>query len=326
MSGIPSKDTGERIESSEALSREHIKSVLIALFVTVLWASSWVIIKFGLEEIPPLTFAGFRYTIAAGILMAVLMGKQDSRSSIRRLTRRDIGVLAGYGTVFVAVTQGAQFVGLDLLDAIAVSLLLNLTPLLVLVIGIIVLKEIPTAKQIGLILIGIGGVLIYFYPMEFESLQLIGILVVLGGVVANAFSSIIGRSINRRRELPPIIVTGISMLIGSLLLLVAGLMVEGVQTIGPLSMVYILWLSIVNTAFAFTLWNKAMQTLRAIDISIINGTMFPQIVLLSVVFLGEMPDIIDWIGLALIGTSVVAVQITEARRKTKIEQSPKDLQ
>ena len=201
-----------------------------------------------------------------------------------------------------------------------------MTPLLVLVIGIVILKEIPTAKQIGLILVGIGGVLIYFYPLEVESLQLIGILVVLGGVVANAFSSIIGRAINRQRMASPIVVTGISMLIGSIILLVAGLLLEGIQEISPISLIYVLWLSVVNTALAFTLWNKAMQTLRAIDISIINGMMFPQIVLLSVVFLGEMPDLVDWVGLALIGISVMLVQIIEARRKSREEESTNDLQ
>ena len=310
-----SVDAEGQAKSADAFSKDHIKAVMIALFVTVLWASSWVIIKFGLEEIPPLTFAGLRYAVAAGILMAFLIGNHDSRIAIRKMRRHDVGILAGYGIVFVAITQGAQFVGLNLLDAIAVSLLLNMTPLLVLVIGIIILKEIPTAKQIGLVIVGIGGVLIYFYPMEFESLQMIGIIVVLGGVVANAFSSILGRAINRQRTFSPSVVTGVSMSVGSLILLFAGLLLEGVQTISPLSMAYILWLSVVNTAVAFTLWNKAMQTLRAIDISIINGTMFPQIVLLSIVFLGELPDLIDWIGLALIGISVISIQVIEARRK-----------
>ena len=40
--------------------------MLVALFVVFLWATSWVLIKFGLEAIPPLTFAGLRYVITAG--------------------------------------------------------------------------------------------------------------------------------------------------------------------------------------------------------------------------------------------------------------------
>jgi len=315
----PLKAVEVPVDDTDSVSREHIRSVMMALFVTVLWASSWVIIKFGLEEIPPLTFAGLRYTIAAAILMVILLRGKESRSVVQKMAKRDVGLLAGYGVVFVTITQGAQFVGLNLLDAIAVSLLLNMTPLLVLVIGIVILKEIPTGRQVGLILLGIGGVLIYFYPLEFESIQLVGILVVLGGVIANAFSSIIGRSINRERTYTPLVVTGISMTVGSIILLAAGILLEPIQTISPLSIFYILWLSVVNTAFAFTLWNRAMQTLRAIDISIINGTMFPQIVLLSVVFLGEMPELFDWAGLFLIGFSVFAVQIIEARRKAKKE-------
>lgn len=304
-------------DTIDSLSKEHITAVLVALFVTVLWASSWVIIKFGLEEMPPLTFAGLRYSIAAGILLVILMTQKQSRSAIRKMTRRDLGILAGYGIVFVAITQGAQFVGLNLLDAIAVSLLLNMTPILVLLIGIVVLNEIPNRVQVGLIAVGTIGVLVYFYPLEFESLELLGILVVIGGVIANAFASIIGRGINRQRTLPPILVTGISMLIGSFALLSTGLLVEGTPSISLISMVYILWLSIVNTAIAFTLWNHAMRTLRAIDTSIINSIMLPQIVVLSMIFLEESPEILDLIGLVLLGASVLCVQVVEVRRKAK---------
>jgi len=299
----------------DASSKHHYKAVAQALLVTVLWASSWVIIKFGLEEIPPLTFAGLRYTIASAILMVLVIGRTETRLSLQNANRRQILVLAVYGLVFVAITQGSQFVGLDLLPAISVSLLLNLTPLIVLFLGIILLKEIPSRGQFGLILIGIGGVLLYFYPLEFGGLELLGVIIVLIGVVSNAFSSIIGRAINKKREFTPIVVTGVSMLVGSLVLLFSAILLEEVQTISLLSWFYILWLSVVNTAIAFTIWNRAMQTLRAVNITIINGTMLPQIVILSIIFLGELPTMFDWIGLALIAVSALLVQIIQARRE-----------
>jgi drug/metabolite transporter (DMT)-like permease len=302
---------------SSKISKDYVKAALLALLVTVLWASSWVIIKFGLQELPPLTFAGLRYFLAAMVLMTAVLSRNTSRSILRSIGSRDFAVLAGYGLIFVAITQGAQFVGLDLLEAIAVSLLLNMTPLLVLVIGIVALKEVPSSKQIGLILVGILGVLVYFYPLNLGVLQTVGLLVVVAGVVANAFSSIIGRAINRQKTFPPLIVTAVSMLVGSTVLLATGLAFERVQSISLLSVLYIVWLSIVNTAIAFTLWNKAMQTLRAVDISIINGTMLPQIVILSIVFLGEMPDLLDWLGLILIALSALSIQILQARRNNQ---------
>ncbi len=41
--------------------------MLAAILVTVLWSSSWVLIRIGLddESLPPLTFAGLRYGLAA---------------------------------------------------------------------------------------------------------------------------------------------------------------------------------------------------------------------------------------------------------------------
>ena len=43
----------------------HTRAVLQALLVTFLWSTSWVLIKFGLTGIPPLTFAGLRYSLAS---------------------------------------------------------------------------------------------------------------------------------------------------------------------------------------------------------------------------------------------------------------------
>jgi drug/metabolite transporter (DMT)-like permease len=42
----------------------HLAAVLQALLVTLLWSTSWVLVKFGLADIPALTFAGLRYTVA----------------------------------------------------------------------------------------------------------------------------------------------------------------------------------------------------------------------------------------------------------------------
>jgi drug/metabolite transporter (DMT)-like permease len=38
----------------------HAKAVLQALFVVFLWATSWILIKIGIKDIPPIIFAGLR--------------------------------------------------------------------------------------------------------------------------------------------------------------------------------------------------------------------------------------------------------------------------
>jgi drug/metabolite transporter (DMT)-like permease len=52
---------------------KKLKSVLIALLVTFLWSTSWVLIKVGLVDIPALPFAGLRYLFASIILFIYMI-------------------------------------------------------------------------------------------------------------------------------------------------------------------------------------------------------------------------------------------------------------
>jgi len=70
-------------------------------------------------------------------------------------------------------------------------------------------------------------------------------------------------------------------------LLVAGLVVEEWPGLTLANWAIILWLAVVNSALAFTLWNHTLRTLSAVESSIINNTMLVQIAILAWLFLGE---------------------------------------
>ena len=109
---------------SKYFSRDYLIALGIALFVTVLWSSSFVIIKFGLEELSPLLFAGLRYLLGAIILLCVIFFNKDHRSSIKIQSKRWWTLIVIYGIVFIFITQGGQFIALNLLPAITVSFVL----------------------------------------------------------------------------------------------------------------------------------------------------------------------------------------------------------
>jgi drug/metabolite transporter (DMT)-like permease len=71
----------------------------------------------------------------------------------------------------------------------------------------------------------------------------------------------------------------------------------------------IAWLAVVNTAFAFTVWNYTMQTLTAVESSIINSMMMPQIAILAWLFLGETIGPKEILGLILVGVGALVVQL-----------------
>jgi drug/metabolite transporter (DMT)-like permease len=74
------------------------------------------------------------------------------------------------------------------------------------------------------------------------------------------------------------------------------------------------WLALVNTAFAFTLWNVTLRTLSDMESSIINNAMLIQIPILAWLFLGETIGVKEVFGLILAGLGILAVQLRRLSR------------
>ncbi|MEZ4590561.1 MAG: DMT family transporter [Chloroflexota bacterium] len=301
----------------------HGTAVLQALFVTFLWSTSWVLIKIGLEDIPPLTFAGLRYGLAFFCLLPFFW-RGGGVAEVRQLERSGWWRLLALGVVYYAVTQGTQFVGLAYLPAVTVNVMLGFTSVVVALLGMGVLGERPSPWQWLGIFVALGGGLLYFYPVQIPQAQLIGFVAVAVGVLANAGSAVLGRSINRTGDLRPLTVTTVSMGIGATLLLAAGVGTQGVPALSWSSWAIIGWLAVVNTAFAFTLWNVSLRTLSAMESSIINNTMAVQIPILAVIFLGERLNGRQVTGLVVAIVGALLVQLGRRKILTQRREGAKE--
>jgi drug/metabolite transporter (DMT)-like permease len=292
----------------------HIVTILQALLVTFLWSTSFILIKWGLSEIPPLIYAGMRYSLAFICFLPFVLGNKKYLNEIRNLSGAHWRKLILLGFVFYTFTQGAQFLGLSLLPSVTVSLLLNFTPIIVAVMGIFLLNEKPTRLQWLGSLLFIVGILIYFLPVSLLDSELIGLIVMLIGVIANSGAAILGRDINRKKNISPLMVTFISMGIGSILLLIIGLYNDPFPEISMTNWFYLIWLAVINTAFAFTLWNLTLQNLSAMESSIINGTMLIQIAVLAWIFLGESITPQEGTGMLIAAVGAVLVQLRKRKK------------
>ncbi|NPV56864.1 MAG: EamA family transporter [Anaerolineae bacterium] len=290
-------------------SKPHIKAVLQALLVTFLWSTSWVLIKMGLQaKLPAVTFAGLRYFTAFMCLVPLVLINPAHRSAIRNMPRTTWGLLISLGLVFYTLTQGAQFVSLAYLPAATLTLLLNFSVVVVALLSGFVNKESPSMLQWGGVLLSVAGAVVYFLPLNIPAGQTFGLAVALVGVLANAGGALLGRQVNQHSGLPPIVITTISMGIGGTILLIGGATMQGFGELDAKQWLIIGWLAVVNTAFAFTLWNKTLQTLTAFEASILNNTMLPQIAILAWLFLDEPLSWKQVIGIALVGVGTLVVQ------------------
>ncbi len=294
--------------------RRHRIAVWLALLVTVIWSSSWVMIKFGLETIPPIGFAGLRYGLATLCLLPFAFQKKNI-AIIKQMRFFDWVGLTVLGVLFYTVAQVGQYVALSYLPAITVSLMLTLTAVVVVILGIFFLKEIPSWLQWLGIAIFTLGLVVYFYPVSFSSASWVGLVYAFSATLATSISSILRRYINRSKMLSPIVVTVISMAVGSIMMLIWGGVSEGVPALGWIEWLMVIWMAVINTAFAFTLWNLTLQTLTAMESSIINNMMLVQIAILAWVFLGEKIDLKTGVGLGLISIGVIFVQFKKDRKQ-----------
>ena len=103
--------------------------------------------------------------------------------------------------------------------------------------------------------------------------------------------------------------------VGSIALLAIGLIFEPFPQLDIQGWAIVAWLAVINTAFAFTLWNHTLRTISAMESSVINNTMLIQITLLAWIFLDERINWIQMIGLALAALGAFLVQLRRAQQE-----------
>ena len=294
----------------------HLQAILLGVLITIIWSTSWVLIKIGLKDIPALTFAGLRYVLAA-VLLVPLLFRKDLRKQVKSFSLRQWGIMIIYGFTLYFVAQGGQYGGLAYLPSVTVVLILNLTSLFVALLSNVMLKEKLSRLQWTGVLLNLVGVLVYFNPFKPVEGHWLGWLFAFLSLAGNTVGSLLGRHINRESEVHPIVITGVSMLIGSVIMLVTGIAWQGLPPLSMQSIWIIVILAVINTAVCFTLWNYIQRTLQATETSIINNTMIVYVAILAWIFMGEKQTVVGIIGLVLAMGGAMLVQLKRKPRQKK---------
>ncbi len=266
-------------------------AIALAIFVTFLWSTSWILIKVGLqsEELEPLSFAGVRYGLAAAILLP--LGLPALRRARPWAAGRGLVLRAAVlGLLLYAVAQGAQFAALDVLPAATVSLVLSGTPVAVALLSRRHATEAARRIQALRIAVLVAGVLLYFGLAAVPAGALLGVAIAVVGMLATAVGAQMGRMLARDAMDSfggVVALTGVTMAIGAAVLLASGVALEGIPQLSGTGWLICGWLALVNTAFAFTIWNHTMRRLTAIESSVLNTAMVVQIATLAWVFLAR---------------------------------------
>ena len=231
-----------------------MKARIVWLILCGIWGSTWLFIKIGLRDLPPITFAGIRFLIAATILLALAL---ISRAPWPR-SRRDWTLIAISGTLQFALNYGLVFWGEQYITSGLAAVLQSTFPAFGLVIAHLYLPyERITIRKLAGVLLGVLGVAVIFS----DQLAIAGKFALLGSValVLSAFfgsySNVLVKAYGTHID-PRMLAAG-QMIFGFVPLLLIGILIEG----NPLhfhwtriAIVSLLYLVIVGSVIAFGLY------------------------------------------------------------------------
>src|SRR6266849_6642681 len=201
-----------------------MKARIVWLILCCIWGSTWLFIKLGLADLPPITFAGIRFVIAFLILASLVMAR---RARWPR-TRAEWTLIAVSGALQFGFNYGLVFWGEQHISSGLAAVLQSTFPLFGLIIAHFYLphERITTVKVAG-VLLGIVGVAIIFSD-QFSiagSLALIGSVALVLSAVFGSYSSVLVKA--RGTQIDPQVLAAGQMVCGLVPLLVIGILTEG---------------------------------------------------------------------------------------------------
>jgi drug/metabolite transporter (DMT)-like permease len=178
--------------------------------VYVIWGSTYLAIRVGIETLPPLLMASVRFLVAGGIMYAVAIRMGDRVGD--RPTRQHWKSAAIIGTLLLLGGNGLVTLAEETIPSGATSLFIATVPLWLVLMARVAFKERIGMRETAGIVIGFGGLVLLAGLPGGEDLDPLGVTLLVIAPILWA----IGSLYSRRAVLPkrPLVGTGMEMLLG----------------------------------------------------------------------------------------------------------------
>jgi drug/metabolite transporter (DMT)-like permease len=278
------------------------KVAIVAAFVTlcVVWSSTWLAIKIGLRDLPPISYAGIRFVIAIVALLAVSIG----RARLLPRSRAEYVILALTGVLMFSVNYGLLFWGELHVSSGLAAVLQATIPIFGLMFAHLMLPDEPMHWQrlSGAFLAVAGVAVICARLLNFNGMMAFwGGLGIVVGAAGAAFSNVLLKQ--RPIQLGPAMIAAWQMIFGTVPLLVLGWMVEG----NPIrfhwttmSIFCLLYLAIIGSALTFLLLYWLLPQMQATNLQTVSLITPPGAVMLGWLLGGETFPLWSLLGAGLV--------------------------
>src|SRR5215831_17598415 len=270
------------------------------LTLCIVWSSTWLAIKIGLRDLPPISFVAIRFLIAIVVLVAVSLG----RTRLVPLERNDYAILAITGILMFAVNYTLLFWAELHVSSGLAAVLQATIPIFGMIFAHWMLPDEPLRFQkLAGAIIALGGVAVicgrllgFNGPLAFWG----GVGVVLGAASA-AYANVAVKA--RAIQLAPAMLAAWQMIFGTAPLLVLGFAIDGSPTRfhwTAMSVFCLLYLAVIGSALTFLLLYWLLPRLTVAQLQSISLITPPGAVMLGWLLGGETFPLSSLLGACLV--------------------------
>lgn len=231
-----------------------MRAAVLAVYVGVacLWGSTWAVIRIGLEDLPPLLFAGTRMAIAALLLVPLALRDPRARALPRAVRRRIVEV----GVLQIALPYALMFVAQQWVPSALAAILFATFPIWIALLAARLLPgESLRLSTVASAALGVVGVGVLERP-HLASLATSPHLVLGSALVVTASIVVALANVLVRRHLvavSPLVMTAGQTAVGAVALLLAAALAErgAPVTLTRSAVAAVLYLAVFATALTY---------------------------------------------------------------------------
>lgn len=289
----------------------NLKIAFLYAVNCLIWGSSWLVIKIGLEEdLSPFLFAGLRFLIAVVFFYTFLKLQRFSL----KIKKGELKHLLFLAASMIAIPYGLIFWGEQYTNSAMGAIIMCAMPLFIFPISYIMKsdEELNVTKFIGVVL-GLGGVVVIFYP------KLVGGISSVKGDLAIFLSMIIyslGTVYIKKyaHDIPSRKLAFYQLLFGAPFLIIIGLIFESPALFWAelgnwKAIAALLYLGIFGSVVTFTIYYWMIKRIGAVASTSAAFVEVAVAVFLDWLIMSVIPHPYTWVGVVLIFIGVWMVMI-----------------
>ena len=303
--------------SIDARYRDASLFVLLA----ALFGLSFVAIKTGLRELPPVFFAGLRFDVAALVLLTYLAVTRPRSAWLPR-TRRDLLGIGVAGLFLIALNNGLLFVGQGPTTPAAASVMYGLNPILAPVFAWALLGQRLSAVSALGIGVALAGVVVIVQPSPAAFAagdEVVGQLLVLGAAAAVALGSVSLRRVEPTLDSLP--VTAWAMAVGAGLLhatsVAMGEATGALLAVDTVTVLSVLSVAIPSTALAYPIYFGLIRRVGPVRANLVAYAVPIFAALTGFLVLGSAIDAATVVGFFIVVAGFALVERRVIREELK---------